>query len=153
MNQYTIQVSAAILRPGNELLIVRELDRGLERINLPGGAPHFNEQLQQALVREVWEETGFHIVTTEIAFLAEGRSERWPDPTLEICFYGQIERQTERPNRVGEQIIGVEWLVLDDPRLLRFIPNAADFRSSKRGRYLDRSFRSDRPPKMHSELS
>lgn len=147
MNQYVVQVSAAILRPGNELLVVRELDRALKRINLPGGLPHFNESLQQALVREVFEETGFQAVPTEIAFVSEGTNERWPYPTLEICFYAQIERRSEPPDRPGEHILTVEWLSLDDPHLLRSIPQAADFRSSKRGRYIDRAARTYcRPP-------
>jgi 8-oxo-dGTP pyrophosphatase MutT (NUDIX family) len=150
LNQYAIHVSAAILRPGNELLVVRQLDRGLKRIDLPGGVPHFNETLQRALVREVWEETGFRTVPTEIAFVAEGQSERWPDPTLEICFYGQIQARTDPPDRTGEHILSVEWLALDDPELLRFIPHVAEFRSSKRGRYVDLTATTDRGARQHS---
>jgi 8-oxo-dGTP diphosphatase len=136
LNHYTVQVSAAILRPGDQLLVVRELDRAIERINLPGGMAHDDESLQLALVREVFEETGFRTTPTEIAFVAERANERWPYPTLEICFYAQIQGRSEPPDRSGEQILSVEWLSLDDPQLLRFIPQAADFRSSKRGRYL-----------------
>ncbi len=152
MNQYAVQVTAAILRPGNELLVVRELDRALERINLPGGTAHFNESLQQALVREVFEETGFQTIPTEIAFVAEGPNERWPYPTLEICFYAQVERRSEPPDRPGEQILSVEWLSLDNPQLLRAIPQAADFRSSKRGRYIDQTTRINRETRKHSKL-
>jgi ADP-ribose pyrophosphatase YjhB (NUDIX family) len=152
LNQYAIRVSAAILRPGNELLVVRQLDRGLERVNLPGGIPHFNETLQQALVREVWEETGLRAVPTEIAFVAEGPNERWPAPTLEICFYAQIERRTDPPDRTGEQIVSVEWLTLDDPELLRFIPHVGEFRSSKRGRYVDQTARNHPDARQHSGL-
>jgi hypothetical protein len=42
---------------------------------------------------------------------------------------------------------------LNDPQLLRFIPNAVDFASSNHGRYLDRFPRSDRAATMHSELT
>jgi 8-oxo-dGTP diphosphatase len=152
LHQYAVQVSAAILRPGNELLVVRELDRALERINLPGGMAHFNESLQQALVREVFEETGFQAVPTEIAFVSEGANERWPYPTLEICFYAQIKQRSEPPDRPGENILTVEWLSLDNPHLLRSIPQAADFRSNKRGRYIDRAPRSNRRTPEHSKL-
>jgi hypothetical protein len=85
LNQYAIQVCAAILRPGNELLVVGQLDRGLERIKLPGGVPHFSETLQQAVVREVF-------------------------------------------------------------------PHVAEFRSSKRGRYVDRTVRNHRSARQHSGL-
>lgn len=146
MNQYIVRVSAAVLRPGDELLVVRQLDRALERINLPGGMAHFNETLKQALVREVREETGFETIPTEIAFVVEGYNERWPNPALEICFYAEIERRTEPPDRTGEHIVSVEWLKLDDPQLLRFIPHAAYLRSSKRGRYVDQTART-----YHSE--
>ena len=137
LNQYIVRVSAAIIRAGDEILVVRQLDRGLERINLPGGMAHFNESLKQALVREVCEETGFEVIPTEIAFVCEGDNERWPNPTLDVCFYAQIDRQTEPPDRTGEQIVGVEWLSLHDPQLLRFISHAAHFTSSKRGLYVN----------------
>lgn len=150
--QYAVQVSAAILRPGNELLVVRELDRAIERINLPGGMAHHSESLQQALEREVFEETGFQTIPSEIAFVAEVPSERWPYPTLEICFYAQIEGRSEPPDRSGEQILSVEWLSLDDPQLLRFIPQAADLRSSRRGRYIDRTTRNNPATRTHLSL-
>lgn len=65
-----MRVSAAIIRPGDEILVIRQLDRGLERINLPGGMAHFNESPKQALVREVCEETGFEVIPSEIAFVS-----------------------------------------------------------------------------------
>ena len=86
LNQYIVRVSAAIRRPGDEILAARQLDRGLERINLPGGMAHFNESPKQALVREVCEETGFEVIPTEIAFVCEGASERCPNPTLDIYY-------------------------------------------------------------------
>lgn len=144
MNQYAVRVSAAVLRPQGEVLVVRQLDRALERINLPGGMAHFNESLKQALIREVREETGFEAVPTEIAFVAEGHNDRWPYPTLDVCFYAQIERRIEPPDRTGEQIVSVEWLSLEDPALLRFIPHAACLRSSKHGRYIDQTARANR---------
>lgn len=137
MNQYVVQVSAAILRSGDELLVVRELDRGTERINLPGGMAHFNESLRDALVREVREETGFEVVPTEIAFVAESQSERWSCAALDVCFYAQIERRVEPPDRIGEQIVGVQWLSVHDARLFQFLPHATLFSSSKRGRFID----------------
>ncbi len=143
LNQYIVRVSAAIIRAGDEILVVRQLDRGLERINLPGGLAHFNESLREALVREVCEETGFEVIPTEVAFVYEGDSERWPTPTLDVC-YAQIDRQTAPPDPTGGQIVGVEWLSLHDPQLLRFISHAAHFTSSKRGQYVDATARNHR---------
>ncbi len=153
LNQYVVRISAAILRPGDEVLVVRQLDRGLERINLPGGMAHFNESLKEALVREVREETGFEVVPTEIAFVAEGYNDRWPDPTLEICFYATAVRQIEPPDRMGEQILSVEWVALDDPRLLRSAPQAENFRISKRGLYVDQTSATARKIKKRSKQS
>lgn len=139
MDQYTVRVCAAVLRPGNELLIVRESRRGLERLSLPGGIPNFNESLERAVVREVREETGYDVVPSEIAYLVESNDGLGSDLQLEICFYAQIEGQSVRPDRPGEQILSVEWRSIYDRRLLECLPHATIFASSKRGRYVDRT--------------
>lgn len=136
-DQYSVRVCAAILRPGDEILVVRESRRGMPRVDLPGGSPEMDETLERAVIREVREETGYEVVATEIAFIAETRAERWADSTLEICFYAQVVKEGERVIRGGEPILSVEWVSVNDPRLLRDVPHASIFASSKRGRYID----------------
>jgi len=136
-DQYAVRVCAAILRPGDEILVVRESRRGAPQVNLPGGAPEMDETLERAVIREVREETGYDVVPTEIAFVAESRAERWADSALEICFYASVVRVGERVTRHGEPILGVAWVSVNDPLLLRDAPHASCFASSKRGRYID----------------
>lgn len=134
-DQYRVRVCAAILRPGDEILLVRESRHGIPHMNLPGGSPEFEETLEHAVIREVREETGRDVVPTEIAFVAEHRAERWGESTLEICFYGQVVSSAEQPVRTGENILGIEWVSIYDSTFLRDVPHAAIFASSKRGRY------------------
>jgi ADP-ribose pyrophosphatase YjhB (NUDIX family) len=136
---YAVRVCAAILRPGDEILVVRESRRGTRYVDLPGGTPEWDETLERAVIREVREETGYDVVPAEIAFVAERRTERWGESTLEICFYAAVAAVAPRPPRIGENILGVEWLSVRDATLLRDIPHAALFSSSRRGRYIDRA--------------
>jgi 8-oxo-dGTP diphosphatase len=136
-DQYAVRVCAAILRPGDEILVVRESRRGALFVNLPGGAPELDETLERAIVREVSEETGYDIVPTEIAFVAERRAERFGESTLEICFYATVTAVTQAPQRAGENILSIEWLSIHDRTLLRDVPHAALLGSNRRGRYID----------------
>jgi len=137
LNHYLVRVSAAILRPRDEVLALRQLDRGLERIALPGGTADLNESLEEALVREVREETGCEVLPSDIACVAEGYNDRWSQPTLDVCFYARMQGRVQAPERLGEYIVGIEWMALDDPSLLTFVPHVAGFKCSRRGRYVD----------------
>ncbi|HTU83529.1 MAG TPA: NUDIX hydrolase [Candidatus Acidoferrales bacterium] len=139
---YRVRVSAAVLRTPGEVLVVRESKRALAVVNLPGGAPQLGETLEHAVVREVREETGYDIVTSEIAFVMERRSRRWEDSTLEICFYAQIVAPTGCAPTSHDEVLTVDWLPFEHPDVLRHLPHARLFESSKRGRYVDRTSRS-----------
>ena len=56
-----LAVSAAIFRDGKVLLVRRARSPGKGFYSLPGGRVEFGESLQQALAREVDEETGLRI--------------------------------------------------------------------------------------------
>lgn len=136
-DEYRVRVCAAILRPGDEILVIRESRRGAPYVDLPGGSPEMDETLERALIREVREETGYEVVPKEIAFVAERRAERWAESTLEICFYVQIVASIQRSARPGENILSVEWVSVHDDDLLRDVPHSGIFASSKLGRYID----------------
>jgi 8-oxo-dGTP diphosphatase len=143
-DEYRVRVSAAILRPGDEILVVSESRRGMQCVNLPGGAPETGETLEEAVIREIREETGYEVTPTEIAYVAEQRVERWAESTLEVCFYAQVVTSGQRPLRTGENILSVEWRSIHDELLLRDVPHAAMFSSRKRGRYIDEASLTDR---------
>lgn len=136
-DHYRVRVSAAVLRPGDELLTVRESRLAVPVVNLPGGAPQIDETLQQAVIREVREETGYDVVPTEIAFVAERRRDRWSPSVLEICFYAEIASPVRHQPASGDNVHAIEWLPLDHPDVRRHMAHADLFAGSKRGRYLD----------------
>jgi ADP-ribose pyrophosphatase YjhB (NUDIX family) len=138
LDKYFVRVRAVILRPVGELLTVCESDHGLEQINLPGGVLHFGETLQEALVRHVRDQTGYHVVPTDVAFVVESSHVQWLDPVLDIGFYAQIERGIDRLNQ-PEAIKNVEWIPLHDSRLAHFIVHPEVFASSKRGHHVNKT--------------
>ncbi|HTU69972.1 MAG TPA: NUDIX hydrolase [Candidatus Baltobacteraceae bacterium] len=140
---YRVRVSAAVLRPGDELLVVRESHMALAVVNLPGGAPQIGETLERAVVREVLEETGYEVVPTEIAFVAEKRSDRYSSSALEVCFYARIASRAQREPVSGDGVQVVEWLPLGHADLRRHLPHTALFAQSKRGRYIDQASRAE----------
>ncbi len=62
----------ALIFDGDRILLV---ERGREPLkgqwSLPGGAVETGEQLEEAIAREVWEETGLQVKPTEIAVIFE----------------------------------------------------------------------------------
>lgn len=94
-------VIAVIRDPGNRVLFVRRArDPGLGKLDLPGGFVDPLETAEQALIREVHEETGLEI--TELTFLAtftnryEYRSVTYY--TLDLVFLCRVaDRDTLRP--------------------------------------------------------
>jgi 8-oxo-dGTP diphosphatase len=138
-DQYRVRVSAAVLRSGDELLVVRESRMAVEMVNLPGGAAQIGETLERAVVREVLEETGYHVNPTEIAFVAERREDRWSTSVLEICFYADIASDVRDAPVAHDSVYAVDWLSLDHRDIRRHLPHAELFSARKRGRYIDAS--------------
>lgn len=136
---YRVRVSAAVSRAPGELLIVRERKRALTVLNLPGGTPRMGETLQAAAVREVREETGYDVITSEIAFVAERRTERWGGAYLEVCFYAQITNQAVHPQMRHDGIFAVEWLPFEHSDVRLHLPHADMLEASMRGRFLAES--------------
>ena len=57
---------AAIVTRNDHFLMVEELDQGSRVINQPAGHLEPNESLDQAVVREVHEETGYWVEPTAV---------------------------------------------------------------------------------------
>lgn len=133
---YQIRVCGLIRREPSDVLVVRERMRGEERLNLPGGVPHYGESLPAAMVREVFEETGYEVVPKGIAFVAEQRLARWDDVQLTICFFTEVVRPAEAPPQ--SEVLSIGWLSERSEKLLATIPEIAHIREGKFGYYVSR---------------
>ena len=71
-----LAVSAAIFRDGRVLIVRRARPPAHGLYTLPGGGVELGETLEQAVIREVREETGLDIVPVELVGLPPGHRAR-----------------------------------------------------------------------------
>ncbi len=132
---YRIRVRAAIRRPPDEVLVAIESQDGRASIRLPGGVPRTGETLESALIRSVREETGYETIPTDIAFVTERGRRDEKERALDVVFYAEIVVGNPSAPPRGAASANLTWLGYDDPRLIRFVPEAKDFTASRKGRY------------------
>ena len=77
--KHFVSVSAVILNHKNEILLIKGLKRGWE---LPGGLLEYGEKITEALVREVYEETGVEICNAAY----RGLYHNLKDDTINLLF-------------------------------------------------------------------
>lgn len=118
---------ALVVREGRLLLIRRHTEDGSLCYDLPGGGQEPYEPLEQAVVRELLEETGYHVHRLAFAALAE---EIYEDPTLRAAhpdfthrvlhiFWAELAREQPDPpseSDLGQE--GIEWVPVDRVPLL-----------------------------------
>lgn len=111
---------AVIIHRG-KLLVIRKESEGKSWFLLPGGGQHEGETLHEALVREVFEETGALCVPGDLLFLREYRSDRheFADfaPRLhQVEFYFRARLKPGQEVGLGpehdDNQTGVEWIPL-----------------------------------------
>jgi 8-oxo-dGTP pyrophosphatase MutT (NUDIX family) len=131
MQSIRVAVWAVIVRD-DKILLVEFDDPNAElrhHYNLPGGGVEVGETLQEAVSREVYEETNASVTVGEMLFIYEYV------PTLEQERYGnrQIVRpifhctlhpdsEPHLPDHPDEFEIGVQWVALDQLDTLPLIP-------------------------------
>jgi 8-oxo-dGTP pyrophosphatase MutT (NUDIX family) len=104
-------VSAVILRPEG-VLLQRRSDNGLW--GLPGGAVEPGESVREAIVREVWEETGLEIEPLRVIGVYSAPEHHqiitYPDGNVihyvSTCFECAITGGTLR---CGDESLALEW--------------------------------------------
>ena len=121
---------AIIIRQGQVLLNRCVQDDGSIYYDLPGGGQHQYESMEEAVVREVKEETGYEVEVRRCVALAEeiytdpNLQEQFPDYTHRILhiFLAEItQEERETPVEKDYQMEDSEWIpleaVADLPRL------------------------------------
>lgn len=102
---------ASIARQGNQYLLVEETHNGKTVINQPAGHVEKGESLEQAVIRETLEETGWHFkprFSSGIYHFVAANGETY----FRFVFVGDLIR--EEPDYVLDPAIdGIKWMTLD----------------------------------------
>ncbi|HVT89612.1 MAG TPA: NUDIX domain-containing protein [Tepidisphaeraceae bacterium] len=129
----TIRTSPrAIIRRDNRYLVVRYQDSAGHWFVFPGGGQKHNEDLHQALLREVEEEIGVVPTIGRLRFVRECIADRIPESNLSPGFH-QLEIFFDCTIPDGPVVsgpapdpnqLGVDWMTTNELREIRFYPQA-----------------------------
>lgn len=126
--QVTVGVSALIVHD-NRLIIVRKEDATGVSYILPGGRQEGGETLEQALQREVWEETGQIIHVGELLWVREyiGKHHEYAETDAQVHVVDHLFRCSPQddvrplhPVAPDPDQVGVEWVAVDQLPGYRF---------------------------------
>lgn len=102
-------VSALIYDDNENILIVKNIKGDSFYWGLPGGAVEGEETLEQAVIREVKEETGFNVVVTGLSSVREMFFEERGHHALIITFHAKIIDGEININDPDNDIVEVRW--------------------------------------------
>ncbi|MER8084241.1 NUDIX domain-containing protein [Streptomyces sp. NPDC087532] len=105
-------MTGIVIQDGRLLVLDQDTD-GPRRWSLPGGKVENGETLQEALVREMWEETGAKVQVGRLLYVCDNTDVHVVHVTFEACVIGGeigavAEGADTRPIR------GVEFVALGD---------------------------------------
>lgn len=103
-------VSAIIYDDNGNLLIVKNMEGDSYYWGVPGGAVETGETLEQAVVREVKEETGFAVVITGLSSLREKFFLKRQHHVLFTTFFARVIGGELAINDPDNDITEVKWV-------------------------------------------
>jgi ADP-ribose pyrophosphatase YjhB (NUDIX family) len=118
-NGYNIGVGGAVVRGGQLLLVRRASRHGRGNWQLPGGFIEPDETIEQAVVREVQEETG---ISAEVEAVLGLRSRCDPDTGNGIYVVLLLKPISGEPKPDGHEVDHAGYFTLDQIRDLRPLP-------------------------------
>jgi mutator protein MutT len=116
---YNIGVGGAVVRHDQLLLVRRASRHGRGNWQLPGGFIEPNETIEQAVVREVQEETG---VMAEVEAVLGLRSRYDPDSGNGIYVVLVLKPMSGEPVPDGREVDHAGYFTLDEMRQLSPLP-------------------------------
>jgi 8-oxo-dGTP pyrophosphatase MutT (NUDIX family) len=108
---------AAVIEQDNQFLLVKEYTKDGIRFNQPAGHLENNENLIEAIVREVYEETAGHFVPQSLIGLQLWQKHEIAPTFLRVCFQGRIDSFDEN-QPLDDEIISTHWLTLKEIQTL-----------------------------------
>ncbi|MGH8225856.1 MAG: NUDIX hydrolase [Gammaproteobacteria bacterium] len=103
---------AAVAEENGRFLLVREYAGGEECINNPAGHIENGESPAEAVVREVYEETGYHFVPEALGGVYIWRKPDDGETFVRCNFIGRCDGHDPEA-ALDEGIIGPEWFTLE----------------------------------------
>lgn len=106
-----IDVRGAVVRDGKVLLVQERVD---ERWCMPGGWADVGDRPSETVAREVWEESGFHIVPRTVVGVYDANRSGRPLPlyhAYKIVFWCEI---TGGEARTSDETLAVGFFPFDD---------------------------------------
>jgi len=122
---------SAVITEGDKLLLVHQHRRGRSYWTLPGGGLKEFERVDEALVREVREETGLEIRPGKILFVADAipSLDAATERVLNLIFRGHVvggALLNGPGDQMDEQKDAAEFVRLADIASLNLLPPIAD---------------------------
>ena len=126
MARTDVRVSAIIIK-NNEILLMHRKKNGEEYWVFPGGGVEDTETAEQAIIREVTEETNLTVLEHELAFMSYNETSKKDEPFY-IC-----EVSSGTPELVGEEKdknndenwYQLEWVNLGKLQSILLVPEKA----------------------------
>ncbi len=104
---------AALLLHDDKVVVVRHRSSGEPYYLLPGGGVDYRETLEEALKREVLEETGFVVRIDELLFVNDTIDPNGPRHVVNITFSGEIVGGALTCAPVDDNVEAVELMDVD----------------------------------------
>lgn len=109
-----VDVRGVVIRENRVLLVQEKLDNN--RWTLPGGWADIGESASESVVREVWEEAGYH--TRAVRLLAVYDRSKHPHPPFafhayKLFFLCELTDETRYADANNIEINGVDWFAED----------------------------------------
>jgi 8-oxo-dGTP pyrophosphatase MutT (NUDIX family) len=104
--------TAVIVEQNGSILMVNEIDNGINGWNQPAGHVEPGESLLDAAVREALEETQYQVRLTSIVGIYQSIHPKTGIHYLRVCFTADRPEWVENSAR-DTDILAVDWLPLD----------------------------------------
>jgi len=116
------RIVTAIIRDKNKILLVNNKDEYSDFLwSLPGGQIEVGENLEEALFREVFEETGLTINEYSLAYITENFVEKFNAHSLVTYFQCDSVSGNIVLNDPDNEIIDYTWVEIE--RIKKYITN------------------------------